>query len=264
MSIELIIIIIVLAFILELLDVTAGMGYGTILTPLLLLLGFKLIVAVPAVLLSNIIFGIVAAVFHHKFKNADFSPKSRDLKITLILVGFGILSLIGGIFLVIELPENILKAYIGAVVIIIGILIFVLKYLDKEFKFGWKKIAGIGFFAAFNKMLTGGGYGTVLAGGQILTGVKSKNAVGITAFSEGLISVFALIIYLIATGGAFFNIYLVLYLTAGSLAAVPLGAYIVKKIKTEKLKYLVASFSIIIGIIILIDTFFFKYIIEIF
>ncbi len=49
----------------EYVDSTLGMGYGTILTPLLLFLGFQPLQVVPAVLLTEAVTGIAAAVMHH-------------------------------------------------------------------------------------------------------------------------------------------------------------------------------------------------------
>ena len=41
-----------------------------------------------------------------------------------------------------------------------------------------------GRVSAFNKALSGGGYGPLVAGGQMAIGIKSKNAVGITDLAE--------------------------------------------------------------------------------
>ncbi len=62
-------IVVLLAFICELTDSSLGMGYGTTLTPVLLLMGFDALQIVPAVLLSEFLTGIVSAVFHSLFKN---------------------------------------------------------------------------------------------------------------------------------------------------------------------------------------------------
>ena len=49
--------IILLSFIFETLDSTLGMGYGTTLTPILLLLGFDVLQIVPCILISELITG---------------------------------------------------------------------------------------------------------------------------------------------------------------------------------------------------------------
>lgn len=62
-------IVVLLAFACEFMDSSLGMGYGTTLTPVLLLMGFNVLQIVPAVLLSEFITGIVSAIFHTHFKN---------------------------------------------------------------------------------------------------------------------------------------------------------------------------------------------------
>jgi uncharacterized membrane protein YfcA len=74
MGIELFLPIILLAFTCELVDSTLGMGYGTTLTPLLLLLGHEPAEIVPAVLLSEFVTGVLAGLFHHEFGNVDLRP----------------------------------------------------------------------------------------------------------------------------------------------------------------------------------------------
>lgn len=73
--------IIPLAFICELVDSSLGMGYGTTLTPLLLILGYDPLDVVPAVLFSEFITGIFTGLLHHKFENVDLRPGTRDFKV---------------------------------------------------------------------------------------------------------------------------------------------------------------------------------------
>ena len=47
-------------------DSSLGMGYGTTLTPLLLLMGYEPVEIVPAVLLSECITGVLAGACHHE------------------------------------------------------------------------------------------------------------------------------------------------------------------------------------------------------
>lgn len=74
-----------LCFACELIDSGFGMGYGTILTPTLLLLGFEAADIVPTVLLSELLSGFTAAFFHHEIRNVNLSLKGDHLKPALIL-----------------------------------------------------------------------------------------------------------------------------------------------------------------------------------
>jgi len=176
--------IIILAFICEYIDSSLGMGYGTTLTPLLLIMGYNPLQIVPAILLSELFTGLSAAFFHHKFKNTNFKIGTMDLKIALVMAGCSVFGTLGAVLIAINLPKFYVKLYIGVLVFIMGV--FILFSLKKKYEFSWRKIVSLGLLAAFNKGISGGGYGPLVTGGQILSGVKSKNAIGITSFAEGL------------------------------------------------------------------------------
>ncbi|MBD3191859.1 MAG: TSUP family transporter [Candidatus Heimdallarchaeota archaeon] len=67
----------VVAFLCEYLDSSLGMGYGTTLTPVLLLFGFEPTQIVPAVLLSEFITGLLSGVFHTLFQNVQLSSNKQ-------------------------------------------------------------------------------------------------------------------------------------------------------------------------------------------
>jgi len=82
LSVGIIVIIVVCSFLFEYMDATLGMGYGTTLTPVFLLMGFDPIEIVPAILLSQLICGLLAGICHHCEGNVDFKLKAtEDLQI---------------------------------------------------------------------------------------------------------------------------------------------------------------------------------------
>lgn len=78
LSLWIIITIFLVALICEYMDSTLGMGYGTTLTPVLLLMGFSPLQVVPTVLLSELISGLLAAFFHHREGNVNLKPKTAN------------------------------------------------------------------------------------------------------------------------------------------------------------------------------------------
>ncbi|MCK4893430.1 MAG: sulfite exporter TauE/SafE family protein, partial [Calditrichia bacterium] len=159
-----------LAFLCEFIDSSLGMGYGTILSPTLIIMGFDPLVAIPAVLLSQAFGGFTASVFHHQFRNASFHPSSKDFKIVFVITSFGILATIIAAIISINLPKIVLKTYIGLLVLALGIIVL----LKFKFNFSWKRIVSVGILSAFNKGLSGGGFGPVVTSGQILSGRGHK------------------------------------------------------------------------------------------
>ena len=242
------VLIIVLAFICEYVDSSLGMGYGTTLTPLLLIMGYKPLQIVPAILLSELITGLSAAFLHHKFKNSNFKIGSTDFKIAALMAGCSIIGVVAAVLLALNLPVFYIKLYIGLLVFSMGV--FILVSLNQKYKFSWKKIVSLGLLASFNKGISGGGYGPVVTSGQILSGVKSKNAIGITSLAEGLTCLVGVITYLIFTNHTIeWN--LAPSLVLGAILSVPFAAYTVKIFKSERLKLIVGISTLILGLVIL-------------
>jgi len=238
-----IIAIIVCAFLFEYLDSTLGMGYGTTLTPMLILFGFGPLQIVPVVLLSELITGLLAAFFHHNEGNVNLKPKTTNisviirklkslgyiesykrgiplhLKVALLLAVCSILGTVVAVFVAVNIPKFWLNLYIGCLVLSMGVLILVT--LNKNYNFSWNKITALGLIASFNKGMSGGGYGPVVTGGQILAGMEEKSAISITSLAEGLTCIVGLITYIFFTK-AIIDWRLAPYLIIGAVLSVPL------------------------------------------
>ena len=242
--IELSILIIVLAFICEYIDSSLGMGYGTTLTPLLLIMGYNPLQIVPAVLLSELITGLSAGFMHHKAKNVNLKVGTKDFKIAMVMAACSVFGSLVAVFVALNVPVLYVKLYIGILVLSMGIII--LATLSRTFKFSWKKITSLGLLAAFNKGISGGGYGPLVTGGQILSGVNSKNAIGITSLAEGLTCLVGVATYLVFTNHTIeWN--LAPSLVIGAIISVPLAALTVKKFGAGRLKLIVGIATLILG-----------------
>ena len=243
----------VLAFGCEFIDSAFGMGYGTILSPVLIIMGFEPIVAVPAVLLSQAFGGLTASVFHHRFENASFSKGSRDLRVVLVISAFGIVAAIFAAALALKLPRVYVKTYIGLLVFVMGLLLIA----QRRFRFTWGKMIGLGILSAFNKGLSGGGFGPVITGGQIISGQEHRNAIAATTLSEAPICLVGFLTYTIGRAvteleppvwnqpiadlfgrmfsARIFQWELVLALLLGSIFVAPFGAFTTKLMRTERI-----------------------------
>lgn len=252
LGIQIFLALILLAFFCELMDSTLGMGYGTTLTPVLMLFGFGPLAIVPCVLLSELITGITAGMAHHKAGNVSFKRGSVHLNIALVLSACSIIGATIAVFLAINIPKLWLNTYIGFMVLGMGIII--LLTLNKDYIFSWKKITGLGFIAAFNKGMSGGGYGPVVTGGQILSGINGNHAVGITSLAEGLTCIVGVIVFIISP--VTINWGLAPSLIIGALLSVPFSIFIVKKIPTRSLKIAIGALTLILGSVTLLKVFY--------
>jgi uncharacterized membrane protein YfcA len=238
----------ILAFVFQYTDASLGMGYGTSLTPILLFMGFELLVIVPALLLSQFMTGIVGGLFHHYFENVDLRVGSKDLKITGVLTLFSAIGVGVSVIAFISVPEAWIEIYIGILVLCIGAII--LLTFERTFVLTMKKIMGLGLFAAFNKGISGGGYGPIATGGQILSGVHSKSAIGIASVAEGVTSAVGALLFFLFVPEAQWA--LVPWLLLGGLASVPAAAFTVKKIHARNLRVLVGIAICVLGVLTIV------------
>lgn len=235
--------ILIMAFACELVDSTCGMGYGTTLTPLLLLLGYTPAEVVPAVLMSECVTGIMAGLVHHEFGNVDLRPGTRDFKVALVLTGLSLVGVLLGVGIAVNIPPLAVKIYIGVLVLAIGLAI--LRHHGRQARFSWNRMAGLGLLAAFNKGISGGGYGPLVTGGQILSGMKGPNAVGIASLAEGITSAVGVAAYVLS--GAATPGRLAPSLVLGATLSVPVSAYLVSRLPSKRLALIIGGMSTGLG-----------------
>lgn len=248
MNLEHILLILLLAFICELIDSSLGMLYGTILSPVLIIMGYDPLVVVPSILLSQAASSLLASFRHKQFKNVELYEQvgdkkklSQDSKVILLIGISGILTTIFAAFVAVSISKEVLKIYIGSLVLVMGvILLFKTKY-----RFSWNKIFIVGVISAFNKSLSGGGFGPVVTTGQIISGRSVKKSIASTLFSEFPICIVGFATYYIINGMSDWN--LVLYTSIGAIIAAYVGPYITAKIKSEKM--LIFSLGVIVTLL---------------
>ncbi len=237
-----------IAFISEYLDSGLGMGYGTALAPVLILMGFHPLKVVPAILISQLVTDIAACISHHSCSNVNLKFNSLDFRIALILGLISSLGVIISVFIAVKIPKWMLTMYIGLLVTAMGALI--LYALNRPVCMSWRRIMGISFLASFNKGISGGGYGPLVMGGQILSGVNAKNAVGITAFAEATTCLVGFTAYLLA--GKAIDWKLTGILLASAVPAVPVAALTVKAVPSNRLKRYVGALILTLGVLTLL------------
>ncbi len=135
LSIYIVMFLIALAFLAELIDSSLGMMYGTLLSPILIAIGFNPTSVIPAILISQAMGGIVGTISHHRYRNADFHFNTKHTKIVLSMVISGLTATAIGVYAATNIPSWILKSYIGILVVFMGTLcIFPLYYTFKWWK----------------------------------------------------------------------------------------------------------------------------------
>ena len=265
-SVLLLILVAVLALACEYVDASIGMGFGTTLTPLLLAIGFSALDVVPAVLMSQLLGGVAAGIFHYSLGNVkldfrrektsargilSYRPRSLDAKVIMLLALCGVIGAIVAVLFAVNIPSIILKSYIGVMVLAIGIVILVRR--NHTMRLSWKGLIGIGLISSFNKGVSGGGYGPLVTGGQLVSGREVRNSVGSTTIAEAAVCVVGFISYLLLKGDI--NWYLLLATSIGAILAGPLAALTVTRMSSPVLKLVIGTVTCVLGVYTLLNTF---------
>ncbi len=190
--------VVLIAAFFEFMDASAGMGFGTALTPLLLVIGFDPKQIVPVVMIQQGAAGLVGAFLHREFQNVEwkFKPMSETIKLAIIIVisgvVFNVLAIVG-IYKIFEVDKIWIKGYVALLLLMMGVTSLIQSKKERPYKPGkmvfWASLAG------FNKGVGGGGYGPVVTIGGLMAGVPVKSMMAVTAISEGSVSTVSVIVW---------------------------------------------------------------------
>ena len=232
-----------LCFACELIDSGLGMGYGTILTPTLLMIGYQPQDIVPTVLFSELLSGFTASFFHNEIENVELGPRGKDFSAASILATGSIIGVTAGVFLSVNIPKEVLKVAVGCIILTSGLFVILVSRRVSEYK-KWKMLVLSGV-ASFNKAVSGGGYGPLVTSGQILSGVQGRAAVGITSFAEAFTCLFAVLLFL--SQGGFINMHIFIPMCAGALLSVPCSVFAINKANEDHLKIVLGVLTMSMG-----------------
>lgn len=236
------------ALICEYVDSSLGMGYGTTLTPLLLLCGFEPLVIVPAVLFSEFCTGISAAALHHRDGNVDLLRDRQARKSAILLSVLSVVGAVSAAMLALSISKYWLTTIIAIIILSVGFVILVT--IRRQLKFRAGHIVTLGAIAAFNKGLSGGGYGPLVTGGQVVSGMSAKQAVAVTSLAEGVTCLAGLIAYLVMHGNIAWS--MALPLTLGAMMSVPLATLTIRKMPETMVRAGVGLATCVLGVLMIV------------
>ena len=231
------------AFLCEFVDSAFGMGFGTILAPLLLVAGFSPTEVVPVILVSELLTGFGAALFHAKDQNVSFARGSKHMSAGILLSLGSLLGVFIGAPVFIKASARLLTLFIGVIITLSGVAIFYC--LDHALRYRRAGVFTLAAVAAFNKTLSGGGYGPLMTSGQLLVGVEAKAAAAITSLSEGVTCLMASALFVANRGR--YNLELLIAVVVGSLLAVPLATSSVRRLNERTMKKGIAVATLVLG-----------------
>lgn len=236
------------AMLCELVDSSLGMGYGTALTPILLMLGLDPRQVVPAVLVSELVTGVTAGLLHHHDGNIDLVRDRRARGVFWRLSALSAVGAVGAVFISISISLFWLTLAIGAIVLGVGVMILATARRRLQYRAG--HIVAVGAVAALNKGLSGGGYGPLVTGGQIVVGISPRQAVAITSMAEALTCLVGVVAYVLLQGPLSWS--LVVPVTLGAVCSVPVATLLVRRLSESLLRLIVGLATVLLGAITLL------------
>ncbi len=244
----------IIGFLVSYLANITGAGYGTLLSPLLILLGFDIKAIVPSIVTSQLTANILLSILHYKQGNTDLSRNGGDLGLVTPLAIASAVGALISVSLLISIPGRIAEYYLGLMVAVLGIIILKTRNTNhsssNQSNFSGK-LAILSMIASINKGVTGGGLSPVLSAGQVLMGIDPRKAVSLTPLAV-LSSEIVMVASYIYTGLFTSSIDILIPLTIGELLAVPLIPYRVKKSSNNFIRTIMATTLITLGVAVLI------------
>lgn len=244
-----------LAFVMEMIDNGLGGGFGTILSPLLVILGFQPKVVVPAILVSEMISGLWGGAWHIKFKNVNWKAVGFTLCGSLIAMGLAT-------YIMAEyLSPAMLKYVISIFAVVMGIFVVVRSYLVKKLERMqdrhhpiWFSI--MGFLIGYQKGTSGGNYGPFSVTGYMVLGLSAATAIGTTTIAEGIACTLGVAMYSQITG---IVLSMAAPLAIGAFIADPISAWANNRLKNKLTPpfhgRLIGLSMTLIGLVALLKTF---------
>jgi uncharacterized protein len=240
--------VVLMAAFFEFMDASAGMGFGTALTPLLLMVGFNPEQIVPVVMIQQGAAGLVGAFLHREFENVEwkFKPMNETIKLALIIVVSGVIFnvlAIVGVYGIFKTDKIWIKLYVAMLLLFMGSVSLFQSKKERPYRpgkmFFWASLAG------FNKGVGGGGYGPVVTIGGILAGVPVKSMMAVTAISEGAVSTVAVAVWAIMLGAGVAVDYVLLpSIMLATMFSAVLAPYMTRVFPEKLWKLVVPAYSL--------------------
>jgi uncharacterized membrane protein YfcA len=226
-------------FVAQMIDGALGMAYGVSSTSFLLGLGVPPAMASSSVHVAEVFTSGVSGLSHLKLGNVN-------KKLFQKLVIPGMLGVIAGAYILTSIDGKIIKPFIAAYLLIMGIVIIRKAFKKTKVVQEPKRLAFLAIFGGFMDAVGGGGWGPIVASTLISKGHNPRYTIGSVNLAEFFIA--------LAGAGTFIaligvdNWQIVAGLVLGGIFAAPFAAYLCKKFKPKTLMIMVGVLIICLSI----------------
>jgi uncharacterized protein len=218
-------------FVAQLIDGALGMAYGVSCTTLLLNLGIPPAIASTGVHTAEVFTTGASGLSHLYLGNVD-----KKLFIRLIIPG--VIGAMLGAYLLSEVFDgHAIRPFLAAYLLFLGVLILRKSIRDKQPGDKVKYVSTLGFSGGLLDAIGGGGWGPIVTTNILRQGNCPRETIATVNTAEFFVAFFSTGVFLFFTGVESWQV--VLGLVIGGLLAAPIGAWLVNKLDTRKLMFLV-------------------------
>ncbi len=230
-----ILVFILVGFLAQMIDGALGMAYGVSSNTFLLSLGIPPAAASASVHMAEVVTTGISGFSHWRLGNIDWKLIRR-------LVIPGVLGGIVGAYLLTSLDGDLIKPYISAYLIIMGVVIVIKAFTaqphDGKLDEHGKRVSVLGLLGGFCDAIGGGGWGPVVTTTLVANGKHPRLTIGSVNFSEFFVTLAQSVIFVITLSfGEYWQI--ILGLLIGGAIAAPFAALMAKKLPLKALMVLV-------------------------
>lgn len=217
----------------QIIDGALGMAYGLTSTTFLMASGVSPAMASASVHVAEVFTTGISGISHAKLGNVD-----KRLFVKLLIPG--IIGAVLGAILLTSIDGEIIKPYISAYLLIMGI--YIISKVFRQLKTARKEpkhVAKLALLGGFVDATGGGGWGPVVTTTLVGTGQDPRMTIGTVNFAEFFLTIGSAITFTALVG---FGPWIVVAgLVIGGLFAAPFAAFLCRKLKTRTLLLMVGS-----------------------
>jgi len=239
-----ILIFMLVGFVAQMIDGALGMAYGVSSNTFLLSLGLPPASASASVHMAEVVTTGISGFSHWRLGNIDWKLIRR-------LVIPGVLGGAAGAYLLTSLDGDLIKPYISAYLIIMGIVIIVKAFTaqphDGRINEHSPRVSLLGLFGGFCDAIGGGGWGPVVTTTLVANGKHPRMTIGSVNFSEFFVTLTQSVVFVLTLNIAQYW-HIILGLLIGGAIAAPLAARMTKKLPLKALMIMVGTLIILLSI----------------
>jgi len=219
-------------FLAQIIDGALGMAYGVSANSFLLALGLPPSLASACVHAAELFTTATSGISHRLFGNVDGRLFRR-------LVIPGVIGGALGAYILSSLPGNVLKPYVTAYLLIMGLVILARAIWGRNWHFRIWPIP-LGAVGGLLDALGGGGWGPVVTTTLVASGEHPRQTVGSVNAAEFFVTTAESVMFVITLGSQMLQQWpVILGLLLGGVVAAPLAALVCKKLPPRVLMGLV-------------------------